>query len=211
MAYRDIRCVVCGGRFPSQRTTRLTCSDRCRQARFRKLRAVTPPLPKDKFDLLYVDPAWHFRTRSPRRTGRALPYDTMDLAAICRLPVGELAAPDSVLAILGARCWSRRNSQGHHCLGLYSTRKESESLWLAKRGNGLPRADKGVHQTIIARRRENSRKPDEAYVALERLSGDVRRIELFARRARPGWTRWGNELLAPDDEPMLPCSKTCGD
>jgi N6-adenosine-specific RNA methylase IME4 len=38
-------------------------------------------------------------------------------------------------------------------------------------------------------------KPDEAYQALGRLYGDVRRLELFARRKRPGWTVWGNEVV----------------
>jgi N6-adenosine-specific RNA methylase IME4 len=44
----------------------------------------------------------------------------------------------------------------------------------------------------------------QAYGALERLYGEVRRLELFGRRARTGWARWGNELLAPDAQPMLP-------
>jgi N6-adenosine-specific RNA methylase IME4 len=101
----------------------------------------------------------------------------------------------------------------------YGTRKTCESLWLAICGDGLKRVDKGVRQgfvadegrhddgstgLIVARRRENSRKPDEIYVALERLFGDVRRIELFGRRERPGWTHWGNELLPPDAQSSLP-------
>jgi N6-adenosine-specific RNA methylase IME4 len=65
-------------------------------------------------------------------------------------------------------------------------------------------APEGPTVDVTARRRGHSRKPDEAYVALERLYGDVRRLELFSRRARAGWTRWGNELLAPDSQPMLP-------
>jgi N6-adenosine-specific RNA methylase IME4 len=48
----------------------------------------------------------------------------------------------------------------------------------------------------MAERREHSRKPDEAADALERLFGPVSRIELFARRRRPGWEAWGNELPA---------------
>jgi N6-adenosine-specific RNA methylase IME4 len=152
----------------------------------------------------------------------------MDLSAICRLPVAKLAAPNSVLAIwvFGAEpaqtlklidAWgfadacegfvwvkvAKSTARPYPGLG-HTTRKDSESLWLARHGNGLPRQDKGVGQTIVAQRREHSRKPDEAYTALERLYGDVRRIELFSRRERPGWARWGNELLPPDPEPMLP-------
>ena len=152
----------------------------------------------------------------------------MDLPALCRLPIASIAAPDSMLAIwvLGAepgltlqliRAWgfsepcegfvwvkvAKGTARPYPGLG-HTTRKDSESLWLARRGNGLPRRDKGVGQTIVAQRREHSRKPDEAYRRLERLYGDVRRIELFSRRERPGWARWGNELLPPDASPMLP-------
>jgi N6-adenosine-specific RNA methylase IME4 len=77
-------------------------------------------------------------------------------------------------------------------------------MWLATRGAGLPIVDHGVRQNvdsedepliIEARRRGNSVKPDEAYAALERLYGEVRRLDLFARRPRPGWTVWGAEVV----------------
>lgn len=48
--------------------------------------------------------------------------------------------------------------------------------------------------TIEATVREHSRKPDEAFRACEELMPDVRRIELFSRESRPGWTSWGNEV-----------------
>ena len=228
-AYCDARCVVCGARFQRVRSSRLTCSDRCRQQRSRAVRANTPPFPEGKFDLILVDPPWLFEQRKwGLATGRSLPYHEMDLPAICRLPVAKLAAENSILAIwvFGAepaqtlkviRAWGfgaaneglvwvkQARSTGRPYPGLgQTTRKDSESLWLARHGNGLSRRDKGVGQTIVAPRREHSRKPDEAYRRLERLYGDVRRIELFSRRQRPGWERWGNELLPPDAAPMLP-------
>jgi N6-adenosine-specific RNA methylase IME4 len=67
-------------------------------------------------------------------------------------------------------------------------------VWLATRGHGLPIVDHGVNQVIFAPRRSHSEKPDEFYERLERLFGDVRRLELFARRERPGWTVWGNQI-----------------
>lgn len=47
--------------------------------------------------------------------------------------------------------------------------------------------------TIDAVAREHSRKPDEAFEAAEALAPDVRRLELFSRQSRPGWSTWGNE------------------
>lgn len=77
----------------------------------------------------------------------------------------------------------------------YTTRKSVENAWLATpRRGGLKRRDKGVEQFFEAPRRDHSEKPDAAYEALERLYGDVRRLDLFARRTRPGWVPWGNEV-----------------
>lgn len=84
-----------------------------------------------------------------------------------------------------------------------TTRKTSENMWLTTRGRGLRILRHDVSQEIIdepaaeaifAQRRSHSEKPDEAYKRLEQLFGDVRRLELFARRERPGWTVWGNEI-----------------
>jgi N6-adenosine-specific RNA methylase IME4 len=48
--------------------------------------------------------------------------------------------------------------------------------------------------TIEAAAREHSRKPDEAFRAAEELMPEVRRLELFSREKRRGWTSWGNEV-----------------
>ncbi|RDT47348.1 DNA methyltransferase, partial [Escherichia coli] len=44
---------------------------------------------------------------------------------------------------------------------------------------------------------EHSEKPAEARHRLERLYGDVPRIELFSRRSVPGWDHWGNQAVMP--------------
>ncbi|MFP4045432.1 MAG: MT-A70 family methyltransferase, partial [Rhodosalinus sp.] len=48
--------------------------------------------------------------------------------------------------------------------------------------------------TVEALVREHSRKPDAGYAAAEALMPDARRLELFSRATRPGWTSWGNEV-----------------
>lgn len=85
-----------------------------------------------------------------------------------------------------------------------ATRKRYETMWYGSRGKGLPIRHHAVDQEVFteedlplvieAPRRGNSVKPDQAYHAIERLYGDVRRLELFARKLRPGWTVWGNEI-----------------
>jgi N6-adenosine-specific RNA methylase IME4 len=91
-----------------------------------------------------------------------------------------------------------------------TTRKVVENMWLATRGDGLRIVDHGVRQnidteelplTIEAPRRGNSVKPAEAYHALERLYGEVRRLDLFARARHPGWTPWGNDVAPSEEAP----------
>ncbi len=75
----------------------------------------------------------------------------------------------------------------------YHTRSGMEQCWLAIRGKGYKRVSQGVEQVLHAPLQEHSRKPDEIRLRIERLVGDVPRIELFARDTVPGWSQWGNE------------------
>ena len=49
---------------------------------------------------------------------------------------------------------------------------------------------------LVAEVRETSRKPDEMYSLLERLSPGTRKLEVFGREhnTRPGWVTLGNQL-----------------
>jgi site-specific DNA-methyltransferase (adenine-specific) len=77
-------------------------------------------------------------------------------------------------------------------MGHYS-RSNSEVCVLAVRGKPK-RIDAGVHQVIMSPVRAHSQKPDEQYGLIERLMGDLPRIELFARQRWPGWDSWGDEV-----------------
>lgn len=76
----------------------------------------------------------------------------------------------------------------------YWTRSNSEPCLLATRGKGLKRAHKDVMSLIYSPVREHSRKPDEQYGKIERLFPGASYLEMFARRTRPGWDVFGNEV-----------------
>jgi N6-adenosine-specific RNA methylase IME4 len=79
-------------------------------------------------------------------------------------------------------------------LGLgYHTRSGAEQCWLATRGKGYDRLSQSEAQVVFAPLREHSRKPDDIADSIVRLTGDVPRLEMFARTERPGWSVWGNE------------------
>ncbi len=152
-----------------------------------------------------------------RRNGRS-PYDVMNHADICNLDIGSLTARHSILLMWAtypkldealevvkawgftyktvAFTWVKQNPGGvGFVLGLgYHTRGNPEICLLATKGKGLRRVDKSVPNLLIAPRREHSRKPDEARHRIERLYGDVPRVELFARQRADGWAAWGNEV-----------------
>jgi N6-adenosine-specific RNA methylase IME4 len=77
----------------------------------------------------------------------------------------------------------------------HATRANPEPCLLARRGNPR-RLAMDVHSSIIAPVGRHSEKPDEVYSRIERLYPGPY-LELFARRERPGWTCWGNEIPSP--------------
>lgn len=60
------------------------------------------PLPTGPYRLCLMDPAWGFRTRGGEDrvpTQAADPYATMSIEAMASLPVDEMMAPDSLIAM----------------------------------------------------------------------------------------------------------------
>ena len=166
-----------------------------------------------------MDPPWQFKAYSDTGQGRSAErhYQTMTMEEIKNLPVCDLADKDcamfmwttlpvlkesfSVLERWGfeyktvAFVWIKKNRKADSLFwGMgYWTRSNAEVCLLATRGNPK-RLAANVHQVIISRIEEHSRKPEEARSRIEQLMGDVPKIELFARRKAVGWDVWGNEV-----------------
>lgn len=79
--------------------------------------------------------------------------------------------------------------RGQHEIMLFGIRgrlpSESRS-WSSLVGGGL------------VKRTEHSRKPEESYAIIEGVSPGPR-AEIFARRERPGWDVWGNQVEGRDE------------
>ncbi|WP_339933322.1 MT-A70 family methyltransferase [uncultured Brevundimonas sp.] len=184
-----------------------------------------------KFRTILADPPWQFQNR----TGKVAPehkrlnrYSTMDLKAICDLPVGEVAAdtahlymwvPNALLPegleVLKAWGFNYKSNLIWHKIrkdggsdgrgvGFYF-RNVTEILLFGTRGKNARTEAPGRSQVnmIQTRKREHSRKPDEQYELIEACSAPDY-LELFARGERPGWTVWGNQA----DETYAPTWKT---
>lgn len=115
-----------------------------------------------------------------------------------------------------AGTWVKRTTHGRDAFGTgYILRSANEPFLIATRGQPrttratrslIPTYDDGSFHsvadggdwpsgtiTIEAAAREHSRKPDEAFRAAEQLMPDARRLELFSRQNRKGWSVWGQE------------------
>jgi N6-adenosine-specific RNA methylase IME4 len=80
--------------------------------------------------------------------------------------------------------------------GGLTTRKNSESCWLGRRGNPKILAY-DVHEVIVAPVREHSRKPDEFYRRVEAFCPGPR-LDLFGRESRSEWRVWGDQATLFD-------------
>ena len=160
-----------------------------------------------------------------RQRSAANHYDPMSLDEIRALPVAPLAADDCALLLWGVwpehpgvleviKAWGFEyktcgflwvkttkdaeaitlDGDGLHWGMGFDTRSNTEPCLLAKRGRPL-RLATDAHQVIIAPVGEHSAKPDEAYRRIERLYGGPY-LELFARKPRPNWFYWGDEIRA---------------
>jgi N6-adenosine-specific RNA methylase IME4 len=176
-----------------------------------------------KFGCILADPPWPFRNRTGKigpEHKRLHRYRTMTLKDIHRLPVGDLSAEKSHLWLWSplsmieeatlvmyswgwtyktAMVWEKIRGDGQpdgRCCGFYM-RTCTELLLLGVRGR-LRTGPDGRRMTNVlrTRKREHSRKPDEVYERLEKLSPGPH-LELFARHPRPGWTSWGDQLEVP--------------
>ena len=141
----------------------------------------------------------------------------MYTADICKLPVNDIAADNSILfmwatfsklpdALEVIKAWGfqyktvgfvwvkeNKKSPGLFMgMGMW-TRSNAEICLVAVKGRPQ-RIDYGVHQVIISPIEYHSKKPDEVRERIIQLMGDLPRLELFARQVPPGWAVWGNEV-----------------
>ena len=177
------------------------------------------PLPNKKYNIIYADPAWYFKTYSNKGNKRSAiqHYNCMSINDIYDLPVNTICSDDCILFIWAidpmlpealevikrwgfkyktvAFTWIKENKKSDgYFTGLgYWTRANPEMCLLATKGKPK-RCSKSVQQIVFDNIREHSRKPDCVRDRIVELCGDVPRIELFARQRHKGWDSWGNEI-----------------
>ena len=168
--------------------------------------AFERPARPGEYRTILADPPWDVQQRGG--FGAERHYPLMSVREICELDVEQLAADDSHLWlwITHATLFAGREvteawgftyrsilTWVKPVFGLGSTlRTASEHLLFGTRGKA-PVLYRSQPTWAFWPRQEHSRKPDEQYAVIERVSPGPY-LELFARRPRHGWHIWGNEV-----------------
>lgn len=171
-------------------------------------------LPEDvTYPVLLADPPWRYDYAEDTTRQIENHYPTMPLADIAALKVP--AADDAVLF-----CWATSPKlreafdvldgwgfSYRTCMvwvkdkiGMgYYARQQHELVLIATRGQ-LPVPDPADRPSSVFHgpRTQHSAKPDALHELIERMYPHYRRVEMFARSARPGWAAWGNQAPGED-------------
>jgi mRNA (2'-O-methyladenosine-N6-)-methyltransferase len=164
-----------------------------------------------QFGVIMADPPWDIHMD--------LPYGTMADDEMRHMAIGTLQSEGVMFLWVTGRAMEL----GRECLALWGYKFVQELLWVktnqlqriirtGRTGHWLNHSKEhclvGVKgnpkhvnahidcDVLVAEVRETSRKPDEMYALLERLSPGTRKLEIFGREhnTRPGWVTLGNQL-----------------
>jgi N6-adenosine-specific RNA methylase IME4 len=192
-----------------------------REERERQLGESQRALPDKRYGLILADPEWRFATYSLERgMDRAADnhYPTSETDAICARPVVDIAADDCVLflwatapmlldALRVMAAWGFEYKS--HAIWKkdrigtgYWFRNQHELLLVGTRGK-VPAPAMGTQSASVidAPLGEHSAKPGCFHDFIESYFPSLPKIELNARRARPGWDAWGYEAPLPPHDP----------
>jgi len=170
------------------------------------------PTPKDKYDVIVIDPPWEMkkidRIVAPEQFG--FDYPTMSIDEIKNFDVPATIAADDCHLFLWTtqkylpHCFDILDSWGFKYVFTMVWDKgggfqpfnlpqyNCEFILYAHKGSPKFADTKKFFTCFHAKRTGHSRKPDEFYQLVSRVC-DGKKIEVFARDKREGFDSWGNE------------------
>lgn len=185
-------------------------------------------LPDQRYDVVLLDPPWSYHGQQDKWGAAAKFYTTMSDDELVKLPVGDLVFRHSVVfcwatsprldfAVDCLRAWGL-HYRGVAFVWVKTTRagipikaqgvrpsivKPTCEFVLAAspsaKGRPMPLSSESVVNTVLAPVGAHSEKPEAVQDRIEQLYPDASRLEMFARRRRPGWDCWGDEAPAGEE------------
>lgn len=180
-------------------------------------------LPYKKYDLIYADPPWPYYGDPNKNAAAGKHYRLMTVDEICQFRVRELMKDKAGLLIWVtsskmdlaidvirswnlyyrgvAYVWVKTTKDGKviHGQGINPTYTKPTTEYVllgttVRVGRPFPIYDLGQGQVVFAPRGVHSEKPEEVRRRIERNTGNISKIELFARKISPAWDAYGDEI-----------------
>lgn len=220
MSQDDQRQIAEKARAGDTGSARSAVKQKARSDKEQELSVKQMALPDKRYGVILADPEWRFEVYN-RDTGMDRSadnhYPTSVTDDICARPVQDIAADDCVLflwatvpmlpdALRVMAAWGFEYKS--HCIWCkdrigtgYWFRNQHELLLVGTRGN-IPAPAMGTQyaSTIGVAVGAHSEKPAAFYGIIEAYFPTLPKIELNARRSRPGWMAWGLEAPAETTE-----------
>jgi N6-adenosine-specific RNA methylase IME4 len=168
-----------------------------------------PEIPTGLFDVILADPPWRyeFSETDSREVENQYPTMSLDRIKELKIPTAENAilflwspAPklEEALQVISSWGFSYRTGavwdKGQIGMG-YWFRSQHEHLLLAVKGTPTTPPESVRYSSVIrSPREEHSKKPDVVYEMIEAMFPTAKKVELFARVMRMGWSSWGNQV-----------------
>jgi len=172
------------------------------------------PFPDKKYNIIYADPPWKYK-RDGNHSAASV-YDVMELEDIKNLNVKSISEDQSHLYLWVTNpflqegldvcqawgfeyktliTWIKTYKDGTPEMGMgYYFRSCTEHIIFGVKGK-MKCLNKNTRNMIKEiNPRLHSKKPSMIRNLIVECSGDLPRIELFARRKVEGWDCWGNEV-----------------
>ena len=181
-----------------------------------------------KYNVIYADPAWRFSQGINRRKDirekfgtneeLSIQYPTMSDKEIIELNVADYADDNCVLfvwttdahlevAIKAINNWGFKYktvaftwNKKRGFMGKWTV-KQCEICLLATKGTAHKLLKSFKEKSYLEENKtEHSKKPNEFRKRIERMFGNVPKLEMFARTRAEGWDAWGNETDKFEEE-----------
>ncbi|MYE38534.1 MAG: transcriptional regulator [Candidatus Spechtbacteria bacterium SB0662_bin_43] len=200
--------------------------------------SMFPPLPNKKYSIIYADPPWHYKMQEfkfPKKNkkGKSLytikgQYDTVTDEDLKKLDIESISEDDSLLFMWAvspklkegielmeawgfeyrtiAFVWHKdRSNRGNY------TMSNCEICLVGKRGKIPEKSSHSEQQFMKEKVERHSQKPLQAYIRIQNMFPDCKRIELFSRGVSKqasldigsnfsysidnNWDIWGDQVI----------------
>lgn len=166
---------------------------------------------KGQFDIIVADPPWSFKTYSEKGMQKSAEnhYDCMQIEDILKMKIPAakncllvlwatspmLLEALNVMMVWGFKYKSSMVWDKQIIAHGYWSRNQHEFILIGTKGYVRAPLNKIRRSSVISERRtQHSKKPEALQDYLDLSYPKAKKLEMFARRKRQGWTVWGNEL-----------------